>query len=136
MRLFLDTNVLVSALTTRGLCSELLEVVVDRHELLISEHLLKELRRVLAEKFRQPAPVISGYLGFLSLHAEMVDPGQDPGINLKDPDDLPILGSAIGGKADLLVTGDRELLALGKASGLRIISPREAWVGLGVGGTR
>lgn len=136
MRLFLDTNVLVSALTTRGLCSELLEFVVDRHELLISDHLLKELRRVLAEKFRQPAPVINGYLGFLSLHGEMVNPVQDPGISLRDPDDLPILCAAAGGKADALVTGDTELLALGKPLGLRIVSPREAWVTLGVGGTR
>lgn len=136
MRLFLDTNVLVSALTTRGLCSELLEVVVDRHELLISDHLLKELRRVLAAKFRQPAPVIDGYLGFLSQHGEMVNSVFDPGIRPKDPDDVPILGSALAGKADALVTGDRELLALEKSLELGIISPREAWVGLGVGGTR
>jgi predicted nucleic acid-binding protein len=44
VRLFLDTNVLVSALTTRGLCSEILETVIDSHELLISEALLEDMK--------------------------------------------------------------------------------------------
>ena len=53
MRLFLDTNVLASAFGTRGLCLDLLRLVLDEHELLASIPLLDELERVLDEKFEE-----------------------------------------------------------------------------------
>jgi putative PIN family toxin of toxin-antitoxin system len=134
VRLFLDTNVLVSALTTRGLCSEILETVIDSHELLISEALLEELRRVLTKKFQAPPSVTNGFLALLKKHGRMTRPIQDCGVNLKDSDDLPILGAAMAGNADALVTGDKELLALGRPGTLVIVSPREFWGMLGLGG--
>ena len=51
------TNVLISALATRGLCTELFEVVLQSHELMTSESVLQELHRVLLEKFGQPEEV-------------------------------------------------------------------------------
>jgi predicted nucleic acid-binding protein len=42
VKVFLDTNVLASALATRGLCAELFEVVLQSHELLVSPPVLKE----------------------------------------------------------------------------------------------
>ena len=53
MKIFLDTNVLASALTSRGLCADLFEVVLQSHELVTSEVVLKELKRVLREKLGQ-----------------------------------------------------------------------------------
>jgi predicted nucleic acid-binding protein len=50
VKVFLDTNVLASALATRGLCAELFEVVLQSHELLVSPPVLKELECVLPEK--------------------------------------------------------------------------------------
>ena len=46
---------------------------------------------------------------------------------LKDKDDLGILSAAIGGKVDVLVTGDNELQRVGMAAAVRIMSPREFW---------
>lgn len=57
MRVFLDTNVLVSAFTTRGLCADLLRLVLAGHEPLSGEIILQELRRVLDERFRVPRPI-------------------------------------------------------------------------------
>jgi len=47
MRIFLDTNVLASAVATRGLCADVLREVLTRHDLIISNALLKELKLVL-----------------------------------------------------------------------------------------
>ena len=54
MRVFLDTNVLASSIATRGLCGELLEIIIQDHELLTCQPVLKELQRVLAGKLRLP----------------------------------------------------------------------------------
>ena len=130
MRVFLDTNVLVSALTTRGLCSELLEVVFIEHELLIGEVVLHELRRVLAQKFSIPPPVIKGFEKVLRYQDRMVGPGNFRGAVLADPDDLPILACALEGPAEVFVTGDRELLRLEAVAGMPIVSPRQLWLQL------
>jgi predicted nucleic acid-binding protein len=57
-------------------------------------------------------------------------PREIPPIRIKDADDIPILACAIAGKADVFVTGDKELLSLRKAEGLVVVSPRELWLQL------
>ena len=52
MRIFLDTNVLASALGTRGLCADILREVITSEELIVSKPLLVELNRILAKKLR------------------------------------------------------------------------------------
>ena len=65
MKVFLDTNVLASAVATRGLCSDVLREVLSSHELIISDALLKELKRVLQQKFRLPLYLISEFVNML-----------------------------------------------------------------------
>lgn len=128
MRIFLDTNVLASAIATRGLCTELFEGIITNHELLSCEQVLRELRRVLSRKFHLPKPVIQQYLGLLRAEAEMVAaPRKMPRLRIKDPDDAPILACAIAAKADVFVTGDKALLDIDKLEGMPILSPRELW---------
>ena len=55
--MFLDTNVLVSAFTTRGLCSDVLRTVLTEHDLIIGAAVIDELRRVL-KRFGLPKPQI------------------------------------------------------------------------------
>ena len=126
MRVFLDTNVLASALTTRGLCSDLFEVVLQSHEMLTSDHVLRELNRILPGKLGQSEDVTNGFINLLRLHALMVAPGHPPPA-LPDPDDEPIVASAIAGKANVFVTGDKALLELQNVENLPIISPRDFW---------
>ena len=47
MRVFLDTNVLVSAFATRGLCADVLRLILAEHTLVTGEVVLRELRRAL-----------------------------------------------------------------------------------------
>ena len=127
MKVFLDTNVLASAVATRGLCADVLREVLTSHELIISDALLKELERVLQQKFRVPSSLISEFLNLLKQDTILVKPVDVPKIDMKDKNDLIILASAINGNADLFVTGDKELLELDKVENLEIVSPRAFW---------
>ena len=60
MKVYLDTNVLVSALTARGLCADLVRVLLAEHELMTGEVNLAELRRVLVGRFGASAALASG----------------------------------------------------------------------------
>ncbi len=127
MKVFLDTNVLASSIATRGLCSELLESVIHDHELLTCQPVLRELERVLARKFRLPEAVVAGFLALLKAEGTVVESRKNPPVPIKDADDVPILACAIAGKADVFVTGDKELLDLRKIEDLTVVSPRELW---------
>jgi putative PIN family toxin of toxin-antitoxin system len=122
------TNVLAAAIATRGLCSELLEIIIHDHELLTCQAVLDELERVLAEKLRLPPPVVAGFLGLVRAEGTIIKPPREiPPIRIQDAADVPILACAIAGKADAFVTGDKELLDLRKVEGLVVVSPRELW---------
>jgi putative PIN family toxin of toxin-antitoxin system len=127
LKVFLDTNVLASGIATRGLCSELLESVIHDHELLTCKPVLQELERVLTEKLRLPETVVAGFLALLKAEGTVVESRKNPSIAIKDTDDIPILACAIAGKADVFVTGDKELLDLRKIEDLAVVSPRELW---------
>ena len=128
MRVFLDTNVLASAFGTRGLCADLLQVILGKHELVTGEVVIEELRRVLIRKFDTRAVKVNDVERFLRGYHVEPRPRQLPNLNLSERSDLMVVGSAIGAKAEILITGDREILDLKKKpKGLRIASPREFW---------
>jgi putative PIN family toxin of toxin-antitoxin system len=128
VKVFPDTNVLAAAVAARGLCSELLEIIIHDHELLTCQAVLDELERVLAEKLRLPPPVVAGILGLVRAEGTIIKPPREiPPLKIQDASDIPILACAIAGKADVFVTGDKELLDLRKVEGLVVVSPRELW---------
>jgi len=127
VRVFLDTNVLASAAATRGLCADVLREVLTSHELLTSAQVLNELKQVLAAKFRVPKDLIDDLLWLLRQDTVLAQPGQLPDIVLEDKDDLTILSAAMSAAADVLVTGDKELLAVSQVENLVILSPRQFW---------
>jgi putative PIN family toxin of toxin-antitoxin system len=127
VRVFLDTNVLASAATTRGLCADVLREVFARHELLLSNQVLSELSRVLKSKFGEPEELVDSLLWLLQQDTVRVEPAILPQVELQDQDDLGILGAAVQGGAEVLVTGDRELLTLSRVESVVILSPRQFW---------
>lgn len=131
MRVVLDTNVLVSALITKGTPPDLLYQAWSTgwFDLVTSERQLAELTRVLAySKLREyvrrdEAEVL---LETIRSVADVVEASPEVALS-KDPDDDAILATAIAGQADLLVTGDRShLLALKEVHGIPIVTPRQA----------
>jgi uncharacterized protein len=128
VRVFLDTNVLVAAFATRGLCADLLRAVLAEHELLSSVTVVEELTRTLVEKIRVPKPTVDEIAAFLRASAAFPDTaGGPPPVAVRDPDDAVILSDALALRADVLVTGDRDLLEAGQVPGTRILDPRGFW---------
>ena len=127
MRVFLDTNVIVSATATRGLCADMFREVLLSHELIVSEPLLTEVSRVLSAKFGASAEMIESVIRILKQDTIFSQPLDPPDVTINDRDDLLILASALTGRAEVLVTGDSELLTLSSIYNLEIISPRQFW---------
>ena len=128
MKIFADTNVLVSAFVARGLCADLLEIILADHQLMTGEFVLQELERVLSAKLNVPDDKVLEILQFLNkYHVEPV-PEKPSEIKVRNEDDRWVLESALKAKADILVTGDKDLLVLSeKITRIKIISPRGFW---------
>lgn len=125
MKVFPDTNVLASAFGTRGLCADVLRLVLGEHELVTGEVVLEELRAVLRRKFGVPAGTAKEIESFLRGYHVEPQPRQLPRLALTDRSDLMVVGSALNAHAEILITGDREILDLNeKPEGLRILNPR------------
>jgi putative PIN family toxin of toxin-antitoxin system len=127
VRVFLDTNVLVSAFATRGLCADVFRHVLAEHTLVSGEVVLRELRRVLRRKLKLPSRMVTSIEGLLREHEVTPKPRVPADIPIRDPDDKWVVASALAARAEILVTGDRELLDLGQRAPLRILDPRGFW---------
>ena len=127
MIVFFDTNVLVSAVATRGLCADVVNAAFAEHQVVVGETVLAELRQVCQQKLRVPGPLIDELLAFLRLHARVVKATGAPELDIRDPKDRAIVAEALASQAEVLVTGDRELLAVTAPARLRIVPPRGFW---------
>ena len=127
MKVFLDTNVIASATATRGLCADVLRTVIEFHDLVVSEHLIGELRRVLRDNFGASSEIIADVVWLLQQDTIAAEALPLSDLPLKDPADIAIVSSALNGGADILVTGDKDVLALKRVGALLILTPRQFW---------
>lgn len=127
MRVCLDTNVLVAALTTRGLCADVFRTVLAEHDLVIGEVILDELRRTLKQKLKLPEDRVAVVEAVLSAFDAVPRPAKPSPTNVRDPADRWILATVVAGRADVLVTGDQDLLALGADAPVPVLDPRAFW---------
>ena len=127
MRVVADTNILVSALLFGGPPEQVfLAGLRGEIQLLTSLTLLKELEKVLKEKFKLSIPLVREIVEEVREVAEIVEVfSHIKAISCPDEDNR-ILECAVDGKADFIVTGDtRHILPLKEYSGIRILSPSE-----------
>ncbi len=126
MRVVLDTNVIIAAFASRGLCAELFEVCLVDHTIVISEHILSEIQKKLIEKIHLPKSTLQNIIDYFRSIAEVFEPEHIESV-CRDKDDNKIIGTALAGSARFIITGDGDLLALKKYKGVRMINPREYW---------
>jgi putative PIN family toxin of toxin-antitoxin system len=124
VKVVLDTNVLLAAYGTRGLCEAVLTACLAAHDVYVSEPILEELKEHLGGKFKLPATRIDEILDFLKAECTLVKPDAVPNDACRDPDDLAVLGTALAAEADCIVTGDKDLLILKRYKMISIFSPR------------
>jgi uncharacterized protein len=128
VRAVLDSSVLVAAYISRaGVCADLLEDILMDHEWVISHFILDELVRKLDEKFDFPHSEIVEIRESILGAAETVEPVPVPLESCRDPNDLPVLGTAVAARAEVLITVDKDLLALNAYCGIPIIRPGQFW---------
>lgn len=133
MRIVLDTNVVLSALLWRGTPYRLLSTIRQHEhvELFSSPALLTELGDVLTRSMptarlallrRAAHEVLREYADA----AELVIPAAVPPVVAADADDDQVIAAAVAAEADLLVSGDRHLLAFGRHNGFDIVTAADA----------
>lgn len=127
MKVFFDTNVLVAAFATRGLCADLFAHVLLEHELIVGEVVLDELRETLRTKIKLPKKSIDEIERLLREATVVAKPRKHLGLKISDPDDEWVVASAVAGAADVLVTGDAAVLGIAARSPLKITNPRGFW---------
>lgn len=91
----------------------------------MSEHILREVAENLVAKFKAPADLANDIVAVFRRQGELIIPAEIPVDAFADADDLPVIGTAVAGHAEFLVTGDKGLLALESFEGVAIVTPRE-----------
>jgi putative PIN family toxin of toxin-antitoxin system len=132
MRVLLDTNILVSyLLMPRDPIRLIVDAgIVGAYELLIPEELLDELAATISAKeslkTRIPGELLAGFIEELK-QAAMVIPWMAEPIEpvTRDPKDDFLIACAVAGQADIIVSGDHDLLILGSAGELHFLSPAD-----------
>lgn len=132
MRVVLDTNVFISGLIVpESTPGKILKAWRSASlDLVISEPLLGELRRVLSypkihQRLHWGEQQIDRYLLLLRFFVEVVDVAEVSASVPRDHADEPVLATLLASNADYLVTGDDDLLSLRES--YPIISPAEFW---------
>ncbi len=127
MKLVLDTNVLIAAFITHGVCNELLEYCALNHEVVLSPFIIAELEDKLVGKFGYSDREAEGVARLLRSRFAVVTPGKLEQPICRDPDDDNILATALAGHCECVVTGDKDLLVLRRVKGIRIVTPSDFW---------
>lgn len=124
MRVVLDTNVILSALLNPGKARSLiLELAVHNHQIILSEYIFQEIETVLKRNKFRHTKVNSKLLRMLRLSTRLVPIAPEhSSAQVREPKDHPILQTAEAAGADYLITGDKDLLSLGKFRGTMIVS--------------
>lgn len=127
MRVVIDANVAIAAAATRGLCEAIMELCIEQHQIILCRGILDEIEDKLRNKLKIPRPIISEFIKILESNAQVLRPGIIDSAACRDPNDLMVLGVAISGDADAIITGDKDLLTLKSYKGVKIVTPRTFW---------
>jgi putative PIN family toxin of toxin-antitoxin system len=126
LRVVLDTNVLVSALVGHGRPRRLLIRLLEEHEIVSSKQMLAELGDVLSRRrIGFTRSQVNDFLLILVRGSTLATIVDCPEIVAEDPDDDMVVATALEGRAEYIVSGDRHLLGLKEFRGIRVVTVGE-----------
>lgn len=118
----LDTNIFISAFFWEGKEREILKKARKKqYQLILSAHIVKEIKGVLKDKFDAPQIKIETFIRDILIVSDVVFPKGNIDCIKEDPSDNYILETALLGKANFIISGDRHLLKLNPWRGIKII---------------
>jgi putative PIN family toxin of toxin-antitoxin system len=122
-----DTNVLLAAFLTEGVCAKLLtRARKQQFNLITCPFILHEFERILTKKFSATKLEKETTLALITeATQDIVTPSETISGVCRDKDDDNVLACAVEAAVDYLVTGDKDLLHLKVFKGILIITPRE-----------
>src|SRR3989344_5499164 len=124
-KVVIDTNILVSALIYGGKPQQIVDLVFDKRIFAVaSPILLAELTETLIKKFKFDSIRIKQLEKITRKNLQVVHPNKTIQI-LIDEDDNRVLEAADEGNCDYIVTGDNDLLILGKYKNIKIVTADE-----------
>jgi len=134
IKVILDTNVLLSGIAfPSGVPGKIVAAWRNGSiEVFLLQYILEELRRVLPRLHHRhglTCDEIDDLVDLLSILAETIEPDDPNESELRDSQDMPVLGALIAGvrrhSVDYMITGDKDLLVLSKR--YSILSPGDFW---------
>jgi putative PIN family toxin of toxin-antitoxin system len=121
-----DTNIYVSAFNFKGTPAQVLKLAQEgRFRIVISDEILKEISRVLEEKFFWHPVRLAQVRPTILAFAELVKPQEQIDAVAADPDDNAILECAVQAGAEYIISGDSHLRNMKTFRLIRILSARE-----------
>ena len=124
MKVVVDTNVIIAGLVAEGVCRDIVKRRLPACDLFTSRGLLDELAEKLRNKFGlhlDELPLLKIY----EAEATVIKPSRLPKPVCRDADDDEVLATALAAKAEIILTGDKDLLVLKGFQGIKIFSPRQ-----------
>ena len=131
MKVFLDTNVWLSATVFAGLCEAILTESHQRDWLLTTPLVQAEAHEVLKRKFPH-LPQSQALFDAIWSEATCVQDLDEPA----DDNDVRLVKAASLAGANVFITGDKRALTWCREASMQILSPRDAWMQLFAGSAR
>ncbi|HAX62032.1 MAG TPA: putative toxin-antitoxin system toxin component, PIN family [Elusimicrobia bacterium] len=125
MKIVIDANVVIAAFATRGLCNEIFEICLIQHEIFLCDALIREVKTGLLKKIKVPENVVENIVKFLESKTLKVKPSEVDKRICRDSKDIMVLGTAESVGADVILTGDKDLLVLKTYKNTKIVTPRQ-----------
>ena len=126
MKAVFDTNVLIAAFVSEGLCTKLLVRARQKDfQLILCPYILDEFEDVLRRKFSASVREVQNVRELIIEAVEsIIIPVKSVTGICRDPQDDHILACAVSAEVEFLVTGDDDLLVLGRFEGVEIVTPK------------
>jgi putative PIN family toxin of toxin-antitoxin system len=126
VKVVLDTNVILSAALVGGLSGRILDAWRNGALVLtVSAEIMQEYERAgAALERRYPGVCVAPFLRLVERLAQVVTPAAPFASVCRDPNDGKFLACAEAGGAAVIVSGDKDLLAVGEYAGVRVLTPR------------
>ena len=132
IKVIVDTNVFVSGTLWKGAPHKVLELWSSaKFKLVVSSDIVNEYEAVLGNLLSHQPDLVAQILETIRMHSEYVHPMNLPKRICRDPNDDMFISTALAGKVDYIVSGDKDLLVLNNVLDLKVVSPRQFLEALG-----